>query len=139
MVTALVAEITKRSVIIRHSGGTAVEVRRADLADPSDPHGIARDDGDTIVEEMGYTAGTWRWVDGRDGGGHYKAVVMSDADAAARQRRRYGATDQEFGDLNARAVNLEIARTGRRPSGKPLTPEMREWVREYKAGRREFT
>jgi hypothetical protein len=135
MVTATVAEITAYGVNIKGPDGHTIKSRSANLRDPQASHGINLDEGDQIVEQLGYTPGTWRWV---DNGGFYKAVAMSDADAEARQRRKYGKSDREAGGLNQRAVNLQIAATGKRPSGKPLTPEMQQWVREYRAGKREF-
>lgn len=137
MVTATTAEITRYGVNIKAPDGHTIRHRDANLRDPDAEHGISLEEGDEIVEQLGYTPGTWRWV---EAGGFYKAVVMSDADAEARQRRRNksGKSNREIGADNQRSVNLEIARTGRRPSGKPLTAVERQWVIDYRAGKRDF-
>lgn len=137
MVTATTAEITAYGVNIKGPDGRTIATRRDDLRDAGFEHGINTDEGDDLVEQLGYLAGTWRW---QPDGSYYKAVVISQGQSEERQRRRNGGrTDREIGRAAQGAVNLQIARTGKRPSGKPLTPEMREWVREYQSGRRDFS
>lgn len=79
MVSATVAEVTAYGVNIKGPGGHVIKTRRADLRDSSWEHGINLDEGDELVEELGYLAGTWRWQ-----GGFYKAVVLPEAQMRAR-------------------------------------------------------
>ena len=130
MVTATVAEVTDTRITVI-GGGRQVAVYRAkgdELEGGPKTHGINLEEADHQLERMGWVAGTFRW---QESGGYYKTVVVS------RNHPRFAAA-REQGEANERAVRLEIARTGRRPSGKPLTPEMRRWVEEYKAGKRDF-
>lgn len=81
MVTATIAEVTRHGVNIKGPDGRTIAARSARLADPSyDAHGINLDEGDEIVTQLGYLAGTWRW-----NGDHWKAVVLPEKQAVARR------------------------------------------------------
>lgn len=126
MVSAMTAEATAYGVNIKNGAGQTIRVLNGNLADRSRPHGINTDDAEELVERAGYVAGTWRWQ-----GNHFKTVVVP------RDHPRFTAARAQ-GEADEKRVRLEIARTGKRPSGKPLTPEMQQWVRDYRNGRRDF-
>jgi hypothetical protein len=120
-----------------YEGDRRVTYRHGDFSDPADPHGVSRDEADDAAEQLGYLIGTWRWAPDERGQDlqAYKAVAASSADPAHQER---AAADRAAGQRNQAAVNLQIARTGKRPSGKPLTAEQRQWVSDYQAGKRDF-
>ena len=81
MVSATIAEVTRYGVNIKGPDGRTIASRSARLADPSWEHGINLDEGDELVEQLGYLPGTFRW---QEKGGFYKAVVLPEAQMRAR-------------------------------------------------------
>lgn len=80
MVTATIAEVTPYGVNIKGPDGRTIASRSANLRDSGWEHGVNLDEGDEIVEQLGYLAGTFRWQ-----GGFYKAVVLPEAKMRARR------------------------------------------------------
>jgi hypothetical protein len=109
--------------------GRRVAYRHGDYS--GDQHGVNTDEADDALEQLGYLASRWHWDAGR---GEWRAAAIPEGQLAGRR-----AADRRAGGEQQRRVNLEIARTGKRPSGKPLTAEQQRWVGEYKRGRRDFS
>lgn len=81
MVTATIAEITAYGVNIKGPDGRTIASRSADLRDPRSEHGVNLDEGDSIVEQLGYIPGSYRW---QEQGRFYKAVALPEAQMKAR-------------------------------------------------------
>ena len=128
MVAAWTAEATATRVTVRNPGGSVVKTIRGDFYGPE--HGVDLSAVDVALDGSGYVQGTFRW---QQNGGYWKAVVVPESALAGRVAR-----DRALAARDEREVRLGIARTGKRPSGKPLTPEMQGWVRDYQRGRRDF-
>lgn len=72
-----VAYATRATVSVRDSHGEIIAYRFGNYAGPQKQHrGVNLDAADMDLEDMGYTAGTWRW---NEEYGAWKAVAFAES------------------------------------------------------------